>query len=73
MYYMDLTIFKSNDPSGRVYKESYLSKNHKEEYEYIINYCEKINLSDIPFKEKVYITLKSLNTLPLCKNVNCEN
>ena len=70
---MDLKIFNSKDPSGRMYKESYVSKNHKEEYDYIINYCEKLNLNNIPFKEKVYISLKSLNALPLCKNGNCKN
>ena len=37
---MNLDIFKKDDPSGRMSKESYIMKNYKEEYDYIINYCE---------------------------------
>jgi hypothetical protein len=37
---MNLEIFKKSDPSGRMSKESYLIKNHKDEYDYIIRYCE---------------------------------
>ena len=33
-------IFKINDPSGKMCKESYVSKNFTEEYEFII---QKIN------------------------------
>ena len=50
---MNLDIFKINDPSGKMYKESYVSKNFTEEYEFII---QKIDI-DIPFKEKVYLVL----------------
>lgn len=65
---MNLDIFKINDPSGKMCKESYVSKNFAEEYEFII---QKINI-DIPFKEKVYLVLNDIEK-PICKNPNCEN
>ena len=65
---MNLDIFKINDPSGKMCKESYVSKNFVEEYEFII---QKINI-DIPFKEKVYLVLNDIEK-PICKNPNCEN
>lgn len=70
---MDLKIFDSTDPSGKMYKESFVSKNHIEEYDYIISYCENINLQKIPFKEKAYISINSLKGVPFCKNANCKN
>lgn len=70
---MNLDIFKKDDPSGRMSKESYILKNHKEEYDYIINYCELNKIIDISFKEKVYLCLNSLKTRPTCKNYNCDN
>ena len=65
---MNLDIFKINDPSGKMYKESYVSKNFTEEYEFII---QKIDI-DIPFKEKVYLVLNNIER-PICKNPNCKN
>jgi hypothetical protein len=65
---MNLDIFKINDPSGKMYKESYVSKNFTEEYEFII---QKIDI-DIPFKEKVYLVLNGIKK-PICKNPNCKN
>jgi hypothetical protein len=70
---MNLDIFKKDDPSGRMSKELYILKNHKEEYDYIINYCELNKIFDIPFKEKVYLCLNSLEKRPTCKNYNCDN
>ena len=64
---MTLDIFKINDPSGKMCKESYVSKNFLEEYEYII---QKINI-EIPFKEKVYLVLNNIEK-PICKNPNCK-
>ena len=64
---MNLDIFKINDPSGKMCKESYVSKNFLEEYEYII---QKINI-EIPFKEKVYLVLNNIEK-PICKNPNCK-
>jgi hypothetical protein len=70
---MNLNIFKEPDPSGRMSKESYVSKTYTEEYKVIIDYCNSNNIMDIPFKEKVYLFLNSLNSTPLCKNPNCDN
>ena len=66
---MDLNIFNVEDKSGKMAKESYVSKNHTEEYNYIIDKCKL----EIPFKEKVYIVLNDLNGVPKCENINCEN
>lgn len=68
---MELKIFKEPDPSGRMFRESYLLKNHKEEYNYIIDYCILNKIFDIPFKEKVYLCLNGLKKVPTCKNKNC--
>jgi len=70
---MNLLIFKQDDSSGRMSKESYILKNYKEEYDYIIDYCINLNLEEIPFKEKVYISINKLNNTPICKNPNCIN
>lgn len=69
---MNLEIFKQPDPSGRMSKESYLIKNHIEEYSYIIEYCQLNKIFDIPFKEKVYLCLNNINCVPICKNPNCS-
>lgn len=69
---MNLQIFNNQDPSGRMSKESFLIKNHKEEYDYIIKYCIDNNLLDILFKEKVYLSVNSLTKIPTCKNSNCR-
>ena len=52
---MDLSIFNLPDSSGRMYKESFMIKNHKEEYDYIIDYCDNNNLLDISFKSSSLI------------------
>jgi len=70
---VNLEIFKKFDPSGKMCKESYLIKNHKEEYDYIIKYCEANNISKIAFKEKVYLCVNNINYLPVCKNSKCNN
>lgn len=70
---MNLDIFKKDDPSGRMSKESYIMKNYKEEYDYIINYFELNKIFDIPFKEKVYLCLNLFEVRPTCKNYSCNN
>ena len=70
---MNLELFKKSDPSGRMSKESYLIKNFKDEYEFIIKYNEINNITDIPFKEKVYLCVNNIKTLPICKNSKCNN
>jgi hypothetical protein len=69
---MNLEIFKQSDRSGKLNKESYLFKNHTEEYNYIIEYCQKNEIFDIPFKEKVYLCLNHISKVPTCKNPNCN-
>lgn len=69
---MNLEIFKYPDPSGRMSRESYLSKNYNEEYNYIIDYCNIYKIIEIPFKEKVYLCINNLIKVPICKNVHCE-
>ncbi len=69
---MNLEIFKQPDPSGRLYKESYLFKNYKEEYDYIIEYCQLNKIFDITFKEKVYLCLNNLKKVPTCKHPDCN-
>lgn len=68
---MNLEIFNIPDKSGKMSKESYLIKNHIEEYNCIIEHSIKNKLFDIPFKEKVYLCLNGLNYIPKCKNENC--
>jgi hypothetical protein len=70
---MDLEVFNLPDSSGRMSKESFILKNYKEEYDYIVDYCDDNNLLNISFKEKVYLTLNNLESIPVCKNINCKN
>lgn len=66
---MNLDIFRVVDPSGKMSKESYVLKNHTDEYYYINSLIN----DDIPFKEKVYLVLNNMNSVPFCKNPNCNN
>ena len=70
---MDLNIFKEKDSSGKMSKEKFIFKNYKEEYDYIINYCNDINASDLSFKEKVYLVINNFKSIPICENPYCEN
>jgi hypothetical protein len=69
---MNLDVFKTPDPSGRMSKESYLFNNYKEEYDYIVDYCQLNKLFDLSFKEKVYLCLNNINKIPTCHNPNCN-
>lgn len=70
---MNLEIFNSPDPSGRFSKESFLLKNYPDEYEFIVEYCKLNKISDLTFKEKVYLCVNKLIDVPKCKNPECEN
>lgn len=70
---MNLEIFKIPDPSGKLYKESYLIKNHLEEYNHIIKYCLENSIVDVSFKEKVYLVVNNYKSIPNCKNPSCNN
>ena len=69
---MNLEIFKIPDPSGKLFKEKFLSKNHIAEYDYIIEYSAKYNFSNLPFKERVYLCINNIKILPMCKNIDCN-
>jgi len=71
--FMNLDIFRNPDPSGKLYKESFLYKNFPEEYNFIVSYCDINKIVDISFKEKVYLVLNELKSIPACKNSNCNN
>jgi hypothetical protein len=68
-----LEIFNQPDPSGKFSKESYISKFCPKEYNYIIDYSLKNGLEDLPFKERVYLSVNSLESRPRCKNPECGN
>jgi len=68
---MNLDIFKKPDPSGKMSREKYVMNNHKEEYDYIINYCLENNIES-SFKEKVYLCLNNIKSVPICENPTCE-
>jgi hypothetical protein len=70
---MDLSIFEIEDKSGKYSKESFLQKNHIDEYNYVVNWCISNNIEGIPFKEKVYLAVNKFKDVPKCKNINCTN
>ncbi len=70
---MNLEIFNLADPSGRMTKESFIFKNYKDEYDYVIGYSESNNLVNVTFKEKVYLSINGYISIPTCKNLNCDN
>lgn len=59
----------SNDKQGNYCREKYLSNNHNELYNEIINHTKL----DIPFKEKVYFYFHNLTEIPKCSNCNINN
>jgi len=70
---MNLDIFKKEDKSGTFKKEVFVSNRYPEEYNYIINWCASNNLSELPFKLKVYHCINDLKYIPVCQNENCNN
>ncbi len=69
---MNIEIFKSPDPSGKLSKESFVSKNYPEEYKYIIEFCEFNSLQDLPFKQKVHHAINTIINKNTCKNPSCN-
>lgn len=65
---MNLSVFNQFDPSGRMTRESFLIKNFTDEYNYIVDYCISNNIVDVSFKEKVYLAINNINTIPSCLN-----
>ena len=70
---MNFEIFKCEDKSGRMSKESFVLKNYPEEFDEIIRYSENMNITELPFKEKVYLFLNQIEKLPKCSNIGCQN
>ena len=48
------TLLKMNDKSGKIFKLNYIKTNYSYLYNQIIEYCEKNNINDLPFKQKMY-------------------
>jgi hypothetical protein len=69
---MDLSIFKQEDKSGKFSKIKYLEKNHPEELSFILNHSKENGLEGLPFKEKVYLAVNNIKSVPTCKNINCS-
>lgn len=65
--------FKKEDPSGKMSKESYIIKNFPDHYESIKDFSDKNELSEIPFKERVFLFLNNIHSVPNCNNLNCNN
>ncbi len=70
---MNLEIFNISDPTGKMSRENYILNNYPEEYNFIIEYSVLNNFIDIPFKEKVYLSIKNIKSIPICKNIDCNN
>ncbi len=70
---MNFEVFKLEDKSGRMSKDSFVKKNYPEEYQMIIDFCKINNIDEISFKEKVYLFLEGKNSVPVCKNPDCLN
>jgi hypothetical protein len=69
---MNFEIFKAPDPSGKFGKETYVQKNYLEEYNYIIDFCNKHNLEHLTFKQKVYHFINNIKEVIRCRNKNCN-
>jgi hypothetical protein len=63
-------FFLNNNKSGWKTSENKLIKNEIDLYNKIIIHCEKNNLTDITFKEKIWFFINSVNTKPKC--LECE-
>ena len=70
---MNLDIFRMADPSGKMSKESYVMRCHKEEYDFILEYCERNGMGVCTFKEKVFLTINEHLQMPKCQNDSCGN
>jgi hypothetical protein len=60
----------NNNTSGKMSNEKHVSKNYPDDYEIILNYTKNL---DLPFKQKVYHTIKEIDRIVCCKNPGCEN
>lgn len=65
--------YKNNNKSGKMSSEKYIIKNYLDDYNLIIDYSDKNDISDLPFKQKVYHIINGINGLVFCKNPFCDN
>jgi hypothetical protein len=65
---MDFSFFRDDNKSGYKTTEKWLSKNHNELYNTIMQFSEGI---DISFKEKIVFYYKNIKERPKC--LNCNN
>ena len=70
---MNFEIFKFEDKSGKMSKDTFVKNKYPEEYQVIMEFCQEKGLNDIRFKEKVYLFLNKRNSIPVCKNITCKN
>ena len=66
-------IKKENGASGRMFVEKYVKNNYFQIYEDILSYCIINNLTEIPFKEKVYHYVYDIKQQIYCENPDCNN
>jgi len=61
------------DPSGKMFREKYVTEHYNEIYEEIKTFVNKYNLVILPFKQQVYHYLNNIKEIVRCKNPNCNN
>ncbi len=62
--------FYNNNTSGKMCSEKYVIKNFPKDYDSILENTSKL---DLPFKQRVYHSIKGIDDIIVCKNINCEN
>ena len=68
---MEFSFFTTDNKSGYKSTEKWLSKNHPEEYDKIIQHCIKHNIGE-NFKEKIWMYSNGLIERPKCLTCNGE-
>jgi hypothetical protein len=65
-------IVRENGSSGKMYNEKFVRNNYTSVYDDVMEYSS-LELSDLPFKEKVYHYVNNLPDKVYCSNPNCNN
>jgi hypothetical protein len=65
-------IVIENGSSGKMYNEKFVRNNYTSVYDDVMEYSS-LELSDLPFKEKVYHYVNNLPDRVYCSNPNCNN
>lgn len=69
---MDFCFFTTDNKSGYKTTQKWFSKNHPYEYQQIVNYCSKLNIDDMKFKEQVWFYFNNLKERPKCLTCNSQ-